>query len=445
MRFFDENREVYDTLKPTLENVAREFIANTMDDLLFSNELPNFRFDFKEKEGIEFVEKTLKEYEDWFKNPKYVKELEEKHKKMLEMLNKKTEENEKKPVMVITDYKRFFELLRQMHERSIELYFRSTPDSYSDYPIYELRNYLKNIWLRMLPEDFNHPEDFLERQVKMMNDETLSKYDRETLLGELPSLGNNIVTAKNEFANNWDENSREFIFNIYDKNQYYNEELQVKPHMELPLIRYGIYEKDGKKICSIGSIQKRTKYVDEEDKRDEEINKVIDRKKYKVNKGIEKEYTENVEPKNILALSMFIDILNKEGIEEYEIPTMYVLDYEYHEKRSKMLVDYFTEKWNEETIKEKPDIYKEDVYYYKNNFNKQDLVSEIKSERLIKNIERMLRHYQKSEIKSYPGEADNMLHIKIPKIKEKNEIDGDILKEVYELVDKYYAKEDLER
>lgn len=42
---------------------------------------------------------------------------------------------------------------------------------------------------------------------------------------------------------------------IYDKQYYDNKELWNRPHYTLPVIRYGIYEKENRKICSIGSIQ----------------------------------------------------------------------------------------------------------------------------------------------------------------------------------------------
>ena len=49
-----KNRTIADSLKPTFENVTREFITNTLYKILFSDELPNFIFDFREDEGIAF-------------------------------------------------------------------------------------------------------------------------------------------------------------------------------------------------------------------------------------------------------------------------------------------------------------------------------------------------------------------------------------------------------
>ena len=45
-----ENITIAESLKPTLENVTREFIVYSMYELLFSNEIPNIGFEFKENE-----------------------------------------------------------------------------------------------------------------------------------------------------------------------------------------------------------------------------------------------------------------------------------------------------------------------------------------------------------------------------------------------------------
>ena len=57
-------REVQADLEPTFENVVQEFVAGTMDDLLFSNREVNFKFDFREKEALDFIEEQLNKYAD---------------------------------------------------------------------------------------------------------------------------------------------------------------------------------------------------------------------------------------------------------------------------------------------------------------------------------------------------------------------------------------------
>lgn len=272
----------------------------------------------------------------------------------------------------------------------------------------------------------------------MIKDTTFEKYDEETYLGKLKCLNNHIMTIKNGIARTWDENFRQMEITIYDKEHYNNKELWNRPHYTLPVIRYGIYEKDGKKICSIGSIQNKTDSSDEEN-----LKKKIDRQKYKVNKGIPQEDTEKVEPKNVIALSIFINLLHREGITNIEIPSMYVLDHEYHRKRNKYLLKEFKEEWTEvdfwdreerQKREKNPEDYQIAYKNFMKMFRKQDLISEIKTERQLLTARRLLKHYQKANITAYSEEVDNYMHIQIPVVKDASEINGDILKEFYNLV-----------
>lgn len=419
---------IADSLKPTFENVTREFISNSMYEILFSDKIANFKFDFRQEEAIVFIEKTLQDYTNYYEY--YYEEAD----KILDSIKNKNNGNELQAVMVINNYKEFFESLRQIYEVVIDLFFERT--GYSGFHVYEMENFFKYIWLRATPEDFNNPEIFLKKQYKMIKDTTLKKYDNEQCLGILNFLDDNILCVKNGIARKWDEADRQMEFRIYDKNHYNNNELYVKPHYLLPLIRYGIYEKNGKKVCHIGSIQN-----DVYAYTGNTLDKKVNRKKYKVNDGVPEEQKESVDPKNIIALSLFINILHKENITDIEIPSMYVLDYEYHQKRRLDLLEKFENKWSSEEKKIKnPLEYEHDLKVIKNN--DENLISEIKSERLIKCFERLLHHYPNGSIKSFSTDLDNVLHISIPVCKSKNDIKGSVLQEMYGLVDKYC---DLER
>lgn len=431
------NRTIADDLKPTFENVTREFITNTLYEILFSDKLPNFKFDFREDEAITFIEETLQNYRKQFQDNALIKELEEKHKRIVQAIKQKFNNNTKHPVMIISDYKKFFELLRQFYERDIELYFLRT--DMTGFSKYEKDKCFEQIWLRATPEDFNNPEKFLRKQVEMIRNRTFEKYDKETYLGKLAFLDDNIICIKNGIAEIWDENSREFEITIYDKKYYNNMELLDRPHYTLPLIRYGIYERDGKKVCYIGSIQSKSESY-KNLYSNKYINKKVDRKKYKVNEGVPEEHKDKVEPKSILALSLFAYILNKEGITDIEIPCMYVLDYEYHRKISKTILENFKKEWTEEKRKHSPLLYKEELNYLKHNYGKQGLISEIKTEGMIRKFERILYHHPNGKIKRYPGDADSFLHINIPIIKSEHEIKGETLIEIYRLINEMYRE-----
>lgn len=260
-------RKIAPDLKPTFENVSLEFIAGTIEDFLFSKHEVNFKFDFREKEALDFIQKQLNKYaskNDFFK---------ENSKKVMKALQEKTQNNDTTPVLVVKDYKKFFEFLRQIYEKNIELYFKRTEDM--DFPKYEMRNCFLDIWLRATPVDFNNPEAFLEKQAKMLKDTTFNKFDKETVLGEPPFLKNMIVTVKNNIARTWDEAFKQMEIVIYDKQKMKYSNSSYVPQYMLPVIRYGIYEKDGKKICHIGSIQNLNVRTEKND-----LYKKINRKKW---------------------------------------------------------------------------------------------------------------------------------------------------------------------
>lgn len=417
----EERRSIAESLKPTVENVARKFIIDIMYDILLNDKAFNFKFDFREDEAIDFIEGIIKSYPYEFKK--------EKLQKVLDTIKKRTECNETQPVMVISDYKKFFELLTEVYEQDIELFFKRT--KMSSFPVYEMENFLSQIWLRATPEDFNDPENFLRRQAGMLRDKTFAKYDEETSLGQLSFLDNHILCVKNGVARTWDETLREMEFKIYDKNHYSNQNLFWKPHYTLPVVRYGIFERDGKKVCRIGAIQNTSVSDDNNDKN---IGKKLERRKYKLNANVPQEDIDKIEPKNILALSIFVNLLNREGITEIEAPGMYVLDYEYHQKRSKMLMDELIRKWPKERIATDPERFEWAISYLKRNYEKEDLISEIKTERFIRTLTRILHYYPNGVVRSYPGEEDSFLHLSIPSIKNKGEINGDMLREIYDLI-----------
>ncbi len=431
------NRTIADCWLPTFENVAREFIIENLKNILSSDKTPNFKFDFREEEAIEFIEDIIRRYIETFKDDDFKEEIQTRYEKLLQKIKQKTNENEETPVMIVNDYKKFFEYLRQAYERHIELYFQRRKDS-TGFNRWEKNNFFELIWLRATPQDFNNPEEFLKKQAEMMKDTTFEKYDEETYLGKLECLNNHIITIKNGIARTWDENFRQMEITIYDKEYYTNKELWNRPHYTLPVIRYGIYEKDSKKICNIGSIQHKRDSSDEE-----KIEKKVDRQKYRINKDIPEEDKEKVEPKNLIALSIFINLLHKEGITDIEVPSMYILDHEYHRKLNKYLLKEFKEEWTkvdywDREERQKREKYSEDYQKaYKNfmkMFRKEDLISEIKTERQLLTARRLLKHYPKANITAYPEEIDNYMHMQIPVVKDASQINGELLKELYNLV-----------
>lgn len=449
----EQKRTIAEVLKPTFENVTREFITHSIYEILFSKDNFNFKFDFQEKEALNYIEEILNQYAEKYDfNQK-------KSEKILNAIKQKTTGNRIIPVMIIKDYKKFFELLTKFYEKDIELYFKRT--QCSGFPAWEMENCFKQIWLRATPEDFNDPEKFLQKQVEMINDSTFEKYNTEKFIGKVNTLDNHIICVKNGISRTWDETSRNFQTIIYDKKYYNNQNLFDRSHYSIPTINYGIYEKEGKKVCYIGSIQDKNL-----NRENDNIDKIVNRKKYLLNKNVleaesdeYKNYVENkdkenekeiyhpeniseVEPNKILALSVFIDFLNKEGITQIEIPSFYVLNYDYHRKSNIKVKKEFDKEWTIEKINNSPKEYQIAKKYISRNYGKEDLISEIKSERFIRIFNRILYHYSNGKIKSYPGELDSFYHMEFSIIKSRDEIKGDILKEIYDLVEERYESLD---
>lgn len=418
--------KISESLKPTYKNITEEFITNTLYVLLCKKDNVNFLIRFTELEAREYIDNKL------CKMAKEGKFWERKAKEIAQKLYEDEKWDCDMPIMVISDYKKFFDYLTELCEENVKQYFKSTQNA--SFPWYERTNCLEQVWLRMAPEDFNNPEEFLRQQVEMARDTTFTKYDDEVCLGRIKSLGDNFLCVQNTVGRTWDEASQQMQVTIYDKNWYENKELWWRPHYTLPVIRYGIVRKNGRKVCKIYSIQTKDTQPEQD-----QVHKKVDRAKYKVNKGLSQEDTVNVEPKNLIVLSLFVDLLNREGITDIEAQGVYVLDYDFHLKRSEKLIKEFNKRWTDEKKAKQPDMYMKEKKILDKTYNKEDLISEIKTERFIKTFQRLLQHYPKGRIDSYPTEADSCIHISIPRIKNSNDIEGELLQELYGLVDKQYS------
>lgn len=422
------NGTIAESLTPTYENITREFITRIMPEILLNKEKTNFNFAFNESEAIKFIKEVIARYtEERYSGFKKTGN------KILKALTEKRSRDNNLPSLVINDYKSFFESLRQYYEKDIELFFERTKAS--GFMVYEMKNCFEQIWLRATPEDFNNPEKFLERQVQYINDDTFSKFDKEKEFGPAVNFNEHIVCASIGISRTWDETPWQFNIKVYDKEHYANTNLYNRPHYNLPVIRYGIYEKDGKKVCNIGAIQSG------KDEKSYEVKSVSRRACYAANQEVKADDQTSVEPSQLIALSIFINFLHKEGITEIEVPGLYTLDYQFHQKRNITMQKEFENDWTGYKQKEQPDRYKEEKKRLESMVNKEDIISKNKTERLIQTFIKLTDHYPNSKIQSYAGDVDNYLHLSIPQVKEKKEIKGGLLQEMYGLVEGIYERQ----
>ena len=92
-----------------------------------------------EPEALDFIESV---WEEQLKKYDFYKEN---YEKVMNLLKQADNGEANIPIMVINDYKQFFELLRQFYDKDIELYFLRT--KMSAFPVFEKENCFEQIWL----------------------------------------------------------------------------------------------------------------------------------------------------------------------------------------------------------------------------------------------------------------------------------------------------------
>ena len=292
--------------------------------------------------------------------------------------------NDDVPSIYINDSIKFFEYLTDITNSLIEL-----NDEYGITS--SARNLamhiLRRIWLRMGVEDIANINDFLNRQLQFVRNRTLDLYSIE----KVSSFNGYDIFMKTTVNPTWDETTRSMIFIIQGNNSTY----------ELPHILFDI---DDNEVCYIYAVQS------SKNKRD----KVIERELYKLNKNIE---DPNVHPSKVYAMMLFIEELRKKGISKIIIPSMQILSYRYHELLSEKA------KRNLEQAKKVFEMYPNEKYeqeqydfakqWYDATYEKQDKISYLKTEELMKLAYRMIEHNPDIEIINEVNMQGDYLGIRI--------------------------------
>ena len=188
------------------------------------------------------------------------------------------------PTIYVKDHIKFFKYLTDIINNNVVLH-----DKYNDYRsarAFTIK-FLRRIWLRMGPNDFNNVEEFLERQLEFVKNDIFYNFKNELVIHDFYNYN---VTAKSTTTYSWDEASLEIKFKIYDQDN--------TSYHSLPHVYYGI-END---TCYIYAIQN--------DREQHKIQK-IERLLYKLNKGILKP---NIHPSMVYSISLFINLLKEYGI-----------------------------------------------------------------------------------------------------------------------------------
>ena len=356
--------------KIEFKEIIELFLIRTIKEIKKGNVVPNINFKFNE-DGINLFKSVskspfvLKDY--WTPNI---------GQSDIDFLEKN---NDNVLTIKVDDAYNFFNYLKDIVNEYIKLYHEYNEIKFSRK---FAMNLMKHIWLRMGVEDFSDVNSFLDRQLQFIKNRKLDIYD-------VKQLKDNMTV--NTIVNNvYDETSRGMVFTIKEDDKTY----------ELPHI---LYDVDDNNICYIYAVQSSKGNKD----------KKIERKLYKINKGIT---NPNVHPSKVYSIILFVNELKKNGITKIKVPSIQVLSYDYHEILSKQVNENLQE--IEEKLKNKNnDVTKEELDYvlnmYNNMYNKQDKISYLKTEELIYLIYRLIEHDPNIEILNDINLQGDYLDIKI--------------------------------
>ena len=325
--------------KISLKELIELFTIRTIYDLNCEKEVPKLKFVFKEEDRslFETVMKYPYKEEGWTSvniEPADIEKVMESADYTCEIVN-------------VPDALSF-KYLTDITNSQLKLYETfNEPRIAREHCMYIMRR----LWLRMGPNDLNDIERFLDKQLKFVRDDTLDDYRfNQTIIVYYGYP----IKAKVEANRSWDESTRRMTFKIEEDSERYH---------SLPSILYDICED----TCYIYAIQKE-KSID-----NNRIPK-IERLLYKLNKDVN---NPTVHPSKVLSLKLFIDLLKENNINTIVVPTLQVLSYSYHEILSNK-------------VKKKQRENEWDELWYKNVVDKQDLISESKTEKLIDTVNRVI-------------------------------------------------------
>ena len=374
-----------------MENIRELFLTKTIPDLLSSEfDMPYIKFVF-DKETLIGLKNYLdkKDANTYYKGLKSIEYL-------FDIYNDQEEGKIDELSIQVHDSNKFFNLLEEIIK------------AYSEGEYYALvkpYNFIRSIWLRMGIKDINNVEEFLERQLKFIeNDNLLTGFNTICELSENESLVYSI--GNNE---DWFETNKNINFGIYKD----GEDIFDNKRYYFPAIHYALSKENNVPTCFIYGIQTLNTYFSKDKTIKEKLQPI--RKKLR-NKNVSSDF--------IIGLSSFLDFLYDNGIKGIEIPTLQVFNYMYHEHLS----DSIKNNYNSYTDEEKQELEKSfeegkhddkelDYIHTKGMFSrfadKEDVISYNKTERLIQTVQELININPEIELVSEPFiNGENMvLHL----------------------------------
>lgn len=368
------------------------FLDRTMSDFESEDEVPAVNVLFPESafKLFEYIKEHPFTKEGWFIPSIYPEDI--------ERAKRGNQSRPEIPTIVVKNPVRFFELLTEITNALVDLknkYWGSSS------PRATFIRDIKRIFLRMSPSDFTDIEKFLELQLSFLKSSVFDEYIKKNILiGEYAGFK---LYASKEENTSWCETDIKMTFFLKGENN----EIHT-----LPSIYFATTEENGQTICYIYAIQ---------NERERQISKRAQRSLYKLNSGIE---NPDVNPSSVLVLNTFVKMLLEKGIEDIRVPALQVLSYRYHELLSEKAKKDLAENYSEERLEYINNLssyertrmleeYEWQKTWYNHIVDKEDFISETKTEGLFKIFCRVATQFGTIELQNIPFLEDENLRIKI--------------------------------
>lgn len=368
------------------------FILRILPSIKSENEIPNINFIF-DNNSIELFNYVMKH--PFRKKDVWTEDITIKD---LEITREVNNMNPNSNTIIIDDGVAFFDLLtsivnehlRLFREYDYTLMTRSTAISL-----------LTRIWLRMDDNDFNDVISFLRKELDFYKDRTLDKYKKETYIDSYEGID---AYAECNINESWDETTRSMNFRLESNGENHT----------ISRVLYDIRSENGVKVCYIYGVQNNLFNI---------TNKRIERKLYKLNKGID---NPKVHPNQLYSLILFLEILKRERITTIKVPKNQTLSYGYHKILSNNEKMSFKAKWPTEKVRKiyssdedeninKRREYELDKEWFKHIVDKEDTIERLKTNKLFELLRRLCIYDPSFEFVGISPNNDEILVYKLRK------------------------------
>ena len=368
------------------------FILRTLPSIKSEKEIPNINFIF-DNNSIELfnyvMEHPFRKKDVW---------TEDITSKDLEITKEINNMNPNSNTIIIDDGVSFFDYLTSIVNEHLKLF--------KEYEyILMIRNttmsLLTRIWLRMDDNDFNDVISFLKKELDFYKDRTLDKYRTEIYISSYEGIDSYAECNINE---SWDETTRSMNFRLENSGESHT----------ISRVLYDIRSENGIKVCYIYGVQNNLFNI---------TNKRIERKLYKLNKGID---NPKVHPNQLYSLILFLEILKKEGITTIKVPKNQTLSYGYHKILSNNEKSNFKAKWptkkvrkiyssdDEDSINKRHE-YELDKEWFKHIVGKENTIERLKTDKLFELLRRLCLYDPSFEFVGISPNNDEILVYKLRK------------------------------